>query len=116
MWTFLTLPVYARTSALLHICRCAQTAIAPNREDRDVAAGVIRYQNKFAAGIDIHVTGVGAQRWLLIQQPQGARFLIDSKGADGATFLTRKLLDFIDRVQILPVACETKKGRIDYAT
>src|SRR5258708_38215057 len=98
MWTFLTTPVYARPLALLHICRCAQTAIAPNREDRDVAAGVIRYQNKFAAGIDIHVTVVGAQRWSLIQQPQCARLLIDSKDAHGATFLTRRLLDTSERI------------------
>src|SRR5713101_3590417 len=40
--TFLTLPVYARAPALLHIRSLAQTAVALNRKNRHVASGVIR--------------------------------------------------------------------------
>src|SRR6266851_3551320 len=109
MRTFLTLPVYARAPALLHIRSLAQTAVALCRENRHVASGVIRYQNKPAAGIHIHITGVGAQRCSLIQQPQFASPLIDSKGADGSALCTRKISDFVDRVQITPVVRESEK-------
>ena len=112
---FLTLPIYARAPGLFHISGLAQTAVAFNRKNRNVAASVIRDQNKPAASIHIHITRIRAQRWFLIQQPQFARLLIDSKGADGSAFSARKLLDFVDGVQITPVECESEKRRINYA-
>src|SRR5207237_7221159 len=116
MRTFLTFMVCARAPVLLHIRRLAQTAVALNRENRYVASGVIRYQNKPALSIHVNVTGVGAQRWFLIQQPQFARPLIDSKGADGSAFLTREFLDLVDRIQIAPAGCESKKRRVNDAS
>src|SRR6266480_1342751 len=87
VWTFLTLPVYARALILLHIGRLTQTAVALNRENRHVAASVIRDQNKPAASIHIHITRVGAQRWFLIQQTQFTRLLIDGKALTAPLFL-----------------------------
>jgi hypothetical protein len=48
----------------------------------------------------------------LIQQPQLTRPLINGKSADGTTFFTRKLFDFIDCVQIAPAWSEGQKRRI----
>src|SRR6266852_7641528 len=115
MRTFLTLAVYARSPALLHIRMLAQTAVALDRENRHVASGVIRYQNIPALSIHIHITRVGAQRCLLIQQPQFASPLIDSKGANGSARCTRKIADFVDCVQITPAGCESEKRRVNYA-
>src|SRR6266850_7847715 len=115
MRAFLTLPVYARAPALLHIRSLAQTAVALNREDRHVASGVIRYQNKLASSIHIYITGVGARRCLLVQQPQFASSLIDSKRAHGSALCTRKISNFVDRVQITPAGCESEKRRVNYA-
>src|SRR5438552_8672007 len=114
MRAFLTLPVYARAMRLPHIRSIAQTAVALNRENCDVASGVIRYQYKSAVGRHIHITGIGAQRRFLIPQPQFTRLLIHSKGADGSAFSTLELLDFVDRIQIAPAGCESEKRRINH--
>ena len=92
-----------------------QTAVALNRQNRHVAASVIRDQNKPAASIHIHITRIGAQRWFLIQQPQLASPLIDSKGTDRTAFSTREFLDFVDGVQVTPVGCDSEKRRVNYA-
>src|SRR5437870_3377438 len=115
MRTFLTLAVYARASALLHIRSLAQTAVLLHRENRHIASGVIRYQNEPAAGIHVHITGVSTQRWFLIQQAQFARPLIDRKGADGAAFLILEVLDFVDGVQITPAGCKSEKRWVNNA-
>src|SRR2546421_10197501 len=46
MRSLLTVPVYARALELFHVRSFAQTAVALDRENRHVAACVIRNQNK----------------------------------------------------------------------
>src|SRR5258705_5211271 len=98
MGTCLTLPVYTRALGLLHVRRFAQTAIRLHRENGYVASRVIRNQSKSACTIHMNVTGVGAQRWLLIQQAEVACPLIDRKGADGSAFSASKVVSFIYRI------------------
>src|SRR5256714_10625928 len=83
MRSFLSVSVYARALILFHVCSCAQTSVALDREDRNVSSSVIRNQNKPAGAVHVHITRIGAQRCLLIQQSQVACSLIDDKGADG---------------------------------
>src|SRR5882724_2448307 len=98
VWSFLTLRVYARAQILLHVRSFAQAAVVIYRKNSNVAAHIIGYQNKSTGLVHDHVTRRATQRWLLIQQPQFTRPLINGKGAEGATFFTRKLFDFVDRV------------------
>src|SRR5882672_10996337 len=98
MWSFLTLSVYARAQILLHVRSFAQAPVAIYRKDSDVATRIISYQNKSTGLVHDYVTRCTTQRWLLIQQPQLTCPLIDGKGAEDATFPTRKLFDFVNRV------------------
>src|SRR6266568_5143209 len=107
MRALLTFTVYARALILLRVRVLAQTAVAPNGENRKIASRVIRDQDKFAGGIHIYITRICTQRCLLIQQPQPSGLLIDGKGADGAAFSTGEVVDFVDRIQITPVGCKS---------
>src|SRR5262249_1734052 len=111
---FLPVPIDARAQVLFHVGRRAQTAIALNRKDRNVTARVVRDQNKFSSSIDRHVTGAGAQRRLLVQQPELAGLLIDGKGRDGAAPFAAELMDFVDCIEVAKVSCESKKRWINY--
>src|SRR5882724_4760604 len=114
MWSFLPLSVYARTQILHHVRGFAQASIAIYRKDGNVAPHIISYQNKSTGLVHDHVTRRASQRWLLIQQPQLTCPLINGKGAEGAAFFTRKLFDFIDRIEVAAAGCKGKIGRVFY--
>src|SRR5262249_30261976 len=114
MRTFLASPVDARPLVLFHVGCCAQTAIMLNRENRNVAATVIRRQYKFSARVHFYVTGAGAERRLLVQWPQSGGSLVNRKCRDCPAFLAGKLIDFVDRVEVTPTRRKSQIRRINY--
>ena len=68
VWSFL-LFLDARAFVLLHVDRHSECAVGTYRERGDVAAGVVCDEQGFSFAIHGEMTGIGASRRLLIQQP-----------------------------------------------
>ena len=114
MWTFLTVPVDARPFGLFHVDCFTQASISLNRKNRNIASAVIRRQHEIPPRTHVYVTWALAERRLLVQRPEFTRSLIHREGRNSTTFLTGKLIHFVDGVQVTTVGLKDQIRRIDY--
>src|SRR5712692_4125255 len=112
MRPFLPLLVHARAVVLHKTGGFAQTSIFTHGKTRDASSAVIRHQNIFSRFVQRNMARPTATAAYLVEQLKRAAAVIDSKRADGAALLSRKLIDLVHRVQIFPAGMHCHKRRI----
>ena len=112
MRRFLPLAVRSSARVVYHLRGRRESAVRLNRQQRDVAPGVVGHEHDAAAAIYAQVARRAALGRLLVQSGERAGVSRDREGAHRAARLLSVSLHLVDGVEHAPVGVDGEEGGI----